>query len=61
MFVPANIPPDSSKSSGAEDSDVDGAHFVNDHQKSRRVRFKQLVGVLTERLCFLQMNLYFFL
>lgn len=44
MFVPANIPPESGKSSGAEDSDVDAIHLGNDIQPNRRVRFKDLVS-----------------
>ena len=41
LKVPANIPPDSGKSSGNEESDVDTNSADGAH--SRRVRFKQLV------------------
>ncbi len=41
LKVPANIPPDSGKSSGNEESDVDTNSADGGH--SRRVRFKQLV------------------
>lgn len=43
MLVPANIPPDSGKSSGNEESDVDTNGAV---QSNRRVRFKQLAEVV---------------
>ena len=46
MFVPANIPPESGKSSGAEDSDADAISMGNDNQPNRRVRFKDLVNLI---------------
>lgn len=46
-FVPVNIP-ESGKSSGTEESDVDGAavSFSSSKRSSRRVRFKQVAEVL---------------
>jgi hypothetical protein len=43
-FIPANIP-ESGKSSGTEESDVDGASAASSRRVGRRVRFKQVAEV----------------